>query len=102
MNKRKSSLHTLLVLLLAVALVAAGCSSKSGSGGSSETASQSEQSGQSGQGSGGTPEGSSGDQPAEGPKRGGEITIAYGIDVSNFDPIKGQQRGRPLPAVAGL
>ncbi|HEY8529389.1 MAG TPA: ABC transporter substrate-binding protein [Paenibacillaceae bacterium] len=89
MNKRKSALHTLLVLLLAVALVASGCSSKSGSGGSSETPSPTGQSGQSGQGSGGTQGGSTGEQSPGTPKRGGEITIAYGIDVSNFDPIKG-------------
>jgi len=50
---------------------------------------QSGQAGQSGQGSGGTQGGSSGGESAGGPKKGGEITIAYGIDVSNFDPIKG-------------
>lgn len=89
MNKRKSALHTLLVLLLAFALVVSGCSSKSGSDGSSETSSPTGQSGQSGQDSGGNQGGSSREQSMGTPKRGGEITIAYGIDVSNFDPIKG-------------
>jgi len=85
MNKRKSTLYTLLVLLLAVAMVAAGCSSKGGSGGSSEPSSQPSQS----SGAAASPGASDGGQPAGTPKKGGEITIAYGIDVSNFDPIKG-------------
>ncbi|QNU25925.1 ABC transporter substrate-binding protein [Geobacillus zalihae] len=76
MGERKAVLQTLLFILLAVVIAVTGCSSNSKSGD---------------QNSSSLNQGNQGDgrQSQASPKKGGEITIAYGVDVSNFDPIKG-------------
>lgn len=69
MRKPKKSLLSFLMVLVALTMVIAGCSSKTSSTDKQNTKSENESQGE--------------------PQHGGEITIAYAVDITNFDPIKG-------------
>ncbi|WP_251551216.1 ABC transporter substrate-binding protein [Neobacillus muris] len=69
MSKRKKSFLTIVMLLVALTMVMAGCSSNSSTKEKPSTKPDSEASGE--------------------PKQGGELTVAYAVDITNFDPIKG-------------
>ncbi|PWA11160.1 ABC transporter substrate-binding protein [Pueribacillus theae] len=76
MNQKSTSFIVKILFLFTFALLIAGCSSNSGSG---EATSQSKE--------GSTKEANKSEEGA--PKQGGEVTIAYYTDASNYDPIKG-------------
>jgi peptide/nickel transport system substrate-binding protein len=73
---KKRNLFT--AAILSMFLIIAGCGSEPSSteGNSSNNQAQ-------------TPANSTGDQKPSGPQKGGELTIAYDTDVSNYDPTQG-------------
>lgn len=69
MPKRKKRFQMILLFLVTLTMVMAGCSNSTSSNSEGQTKSDNDSQGK--------------------PQQGGELTIAYAVDITNFDPIKG-------------
>ncbi|WP_040209182.1 ABC transporter substrate-binding protein [Neobacillus jeddahensis] len=69
MLKRRKSFQMILLFLVTLTMVMAGCSNSTSSNSEGKTKSDNVSQGK--------------------PQQGGELTIAYAVDITNFDPIKG-------------